>query len=121
MKTGDERPDEEKVLRAFVTGEIQRGVAMERLGLDWYGDLLVKLNEHGIRKPGLKDCPRPIATPWMRRWRGSSALSMLSSPRNGAKLFAATGASFDVRRQFAVLPHADWRIHGPLNVPGLAG
>jgi hypothetical protein len=37
-------------LRDFVNGVIPRAVAMERLALDWYGDLLVRLNRSGIRR-----------------------------------------------------------------------
>lgn len=41
----------QRVLRAYAAGVMSRGTAMERLGLEWYGDLLVLLNRHGVRRP----------------------------------------------------------------------
>jgi hypothetical protein len=41
----------QRVLKAYATGAISRGTAMEFLGLDWYGDLLVLLNRHGVGRP----------------------------------------------------------------------
>lgn len=40
-----------EVLTAYVSGEIPRGTAMEMLGLDWYGDMLVLANQHSIARP----------------------------------------------------------------------
>lgn len=50
-----DRPTEEarqlEILTAYVSGAISRRTAMEMMGLDWYGDLLVLLNQHGIARP----------------------------------------------------------------------
>lgn len=39
------------VLRDYTVGAIPRSVAMQRLGIDWYGDLLVMLNRCGLPRP----------------------------------------------------------------------
>ena len=39
------------VLRDYTVGAIPRSVAMQRLGIDWYGDLLVMLNRYGLPRP----------------------------------------------------------------------
>ncbi|HVL10320.1 MAG TPA: hypothetical protein VM512_14355 [Burkholderiaceae bacterium] len=39
------------VLTAYSQGTLSRSVAMRHLGIDWYGDLLVLLNHHGIARP----------------------------------------------------------------------
>ena len=41
------------ILRDYVQGTLSRSAAMNRLGLDWYGDLLQKMNELGIKRPVL--------------------------------------------------------------------
>lgn len=41
----------QRMLMAYATGALSRGTAMELLGLDWYGDLLVLLNRHGVGRP----------------------------------------------------------------------
>lgn len=41
----------QRVLRAYATGALSRGTAMEFLGLDWYGDLLALLDRHGVGRP----------------------------------------------------------------------
>jgi hypothetical protein len=48
----------ERVLKAYSVGELSRSTAMELLGLDRYGDLLVLLNRHGIERPRVSaaDC-----------------------------------------------------------------
>jgi hypothetical protein len=46
-------PDVADILRAYSAGALSRGAAMERLGLSWYGDLLVLLNRHAIERPSL--------------------------------------------------------------------
>lgn len=43
------------VLRSYVAGELPRSTAMQRLGIDWYGDLLVMLNQYGLPRPHLSD------------------------------------------------------------------
>lgn len=42
---------ERAILEAYACGVLSRGVAMQRLGLDWYGDLLQRMNTHGIERP----------------------------------------------------------------------
>jgi hypothetical protein len=39
------------ILGAYSTGVLPRSVAMQQLGMDWYGDLLLRLNAHGIKRP----------------------------------------------------------------------
>ena len=41
--------DELRVLQAYASGELSRTTAMERIGVDWYGDLLVSMNVAGLR------------------------------------------------------------------------
>ena len=41
--------DELRVLQAYASGELSRTTAMERIGVDWYGDLLVRMNVAGLR------------------------------------------------------------------------
>ena len=41
--------DELRVLQAYASGELSRTTAMERIGVDWYGDLLVRMNAAGLR------------------------------------------------------------------------
>ena len=41
-------PEWRRVLRAYATGEISRSVAMERLGLTWYGELKDAMAQAGI-------------------------------------------------------------------------
>ena len=42
---------EKAILRAYARGVLSRGVAMQKLGLEWYGDLLQRMNTHGIERP----------------------------------------------------------------------
>lgn len=42
---------EKAILGAYALGVLPRAVAMQQLGLDWYGDLLLRLNTHGIPHP----------------------------------------------------------------------
>lgn len=44
---------EKAILGAYARGVLSRGVAMEQLGLDWYGDLLQRMNTHGIERPSV--------------------------------------------------------------------
>lgn len=46
---------EKIVLAAYAHGVIPRSVVMEQLGLDWYGDLLNRMNALAI--------PRPVVSP----------------------------------------------------------
>lgn len=46
---------EKVILGAYAQGVLPRSVAMQQLGLDWYGDLLMRMNAHGI--------PRPVVSP----------------------------------------------------------
>jgi hypothetical protein len=50
----------QRVLRAYVAGELSRGTAMEFLNLHWYGDLLVLLNRHGVARPTLSAADRRV-------------------------------------------------------------
>ena len=45
--------NERAILSDYVRGTLSRSAAMNRLGLDWYGDLLLKMNELGIKRPVL--------------------------------------------------------------------
>ena len=47
--------EEIDVLRAYSTGELPRSVAMHLLGIDWYGDLLILLNQNGVPRPTVPD------------------------------------------------------------------
>lgn len=40
---------EKAILGAYAHGVLPRAVAMQQLGLDWYGDLQCRLNTYGIR------------------------------------------------------------------------
>lgn len=42
---------EKAILGAYAQGVLTRAVAMKQLGMDWYGDLLVRMNELGISRP----------------------------------------------------------------------
>lgn len=44
---------EKAILLAYTNGALTRSVAMQQLGLDWFGDLLIKLNTHGIKRPSV--------------------------------------------------------------------
>ena len=47
--------EEIDILRAYSTGELSRSVAMHLLGVDWYGDLLILLNQNGVPRPTVHD------------------------------------------------------------------
>ena len=38
-----------RVLQAYASGELSRATAMEGIGVDWYGDLLVRMNAAELR------------------------------------------------------------------------
>jgi len=42
---------EKAILGAYAHGVLPRAIAMQQLGLDWYGDLLQRMNLHGIEHP----------------------------------------------------------------------
>ena len=42
---------EKAILGAYAYGVLPRAVAMQQLGLDWYGALLQRMNAHGISRP----------------------------------------------------------------------
>ena len=42
---------EKVILGAYAQGVLPRSIAMRQLGLDWYGDLLQRMNAHGISRP----------------------------------------------------------------------
>jgi hypothetical protein len=42
---------EKVILGAYAQGVLPRSVAMQQLGLDWYGDLLQRMNACGINRP----------------------------------------------------------------------
>ena len=42
---------EKMILGAYAQGVVPRATAMKQLGLEWYGDLLQRMNEHGIKRP----------------------------------------------------------------------
>jgi hypothetical protein len=44
---------EKAILGAYAHGVLPRAVAMRQLGLDWYGDLLQRMNAHGIERPSV--------------------------------------------------------------------
>ena len=41
--------DELHALQACASGELSRTTALECIGVDWYGDLLVRMNAAGLR------------------------------------------------------------------------
>lgn len=45
------RVAEKAILGAYAHGVLPRAVAMQQLGLVWYGDLLERMNLHGIERP----------------------------------------------------------------------
>jgi hypothetical protein len=51
----DDMNNDIEVLRAYSRGDIPPGEAMSRLGLDWYGDLLVLLNQHEVERPRVSE------------------------------------------------------------------
>jgi len=42
---------EQAILGAYAQGVLSRTIAMQQLGLEWYGDLMTRLNLHGISPP----------------------------------------------------------------------
>jgi len=42
---------EKVILGAYAQGVLPRSVAMQQLGMDWYGDLLQRMNTLGIKHP----------------------------------------------------------------------
>lgn len=42
---------EKAILLAYTNGFLTRSVVMQQLDLSWYGDLLQKMNAHGIKRP----------------------------------------------------------------------
>lgn len=42
---------EKAILVAYTNGVLPRLAAMQQLDLSWYGDLLQKMNAHGIKRP----------------------------------------------------------------------
>jgi hypothetical protein len=42
---------EKVILCAYAQGVVSRSTAMKQLGLEWYGDLLQRMNEQGIKRP----------------------------------------------------------------------
>jgi len=45
------RVAERAILGAYAHGVLPRSVAMQQLGLSWYGDLLQRMNTYGIERP----------------------------------------------------------------------
>lgn len=62
--------NEIETLRAYASGSISRGHAMQALGLDWYGDLLVLLNRHGIERPRVSEADARAMDEVVRRVLG---------------------------------------------------
>lgn len=44
---------EKSTLIAYAEGVLPRAAAMQQLGLSWYGDLLQKMNAHGMKRPSI--------------------------------------------------------------------
>lgn len=42
---------ERLILLAYTQGAVSRGMAMQQLGLNWYGDLLQRLHNFGLSRP----------------------------------------------------------------------
>lgn len=42
---------EKVILGAYAQGVLSRSTAMQQLGIEWYGDLLVRMNIHRINRP----------------------------------------------------------------------
>ncbi len=47
----DSAAAEKVILLAYTNGVLTRSVAMQQLGLSWYGDLLQKMSAYGITRP----------------------------------------------------------------------
>ena len=67
---------EKAILLAYTNGVLTRSVAMQQLGLSWYGDLLQKMNAHGIKRPSVSAADMPI----MKR-SADQVLATLDQPR----------------------------------------
>lgn len=63
----------QRMLMAYATGALSRGTAMELLGLDWYGDLLVLLNRHGVGRPCASAADRKVMEAAIRSVLGQQA------------------------------------------------
>ena len=71
---------EKAILVAYARGVLSRGVAMQRLGLDWYGDLLQRMNTHGIERPSASAVDKLI----MKR-SANCVLASLGAPKAPAQ------------------------------------
>lgn len=66
-----ENTETHRILLAYAAGELSRGTAMELLNLDWYGDLLVLLNRHGVARPCASAADRKVMEKAMRSVLGA--------------------------------------------------
>ncbi len=51
---------ERAILGAYAHGVLPRAVAMQQLGLDWYGDLLQRMNTQGIDRPSAPEADMEV-------------------------------------------------------------
>ena len=67
---------EKAILGAYAHGVLPRAVAMEQLGLDWYGDLLQQMNTHGIERPSAS-----VAAKLVMKRSADDVLASLEAPK----------------------------------------
>lgn len=70
---------ERAILGAYAHGVLPRAVAMQQLGLDWYGDLLKRMNTHGIERPSA-----PVEDMLVMKQATDDAFASLKQPRTSA-------------------------------------
>lgn len=66
---------EKAILGAYAHGVLPRAVAMQQLGLDWYGDLLQRMNINGI------DHPEASAIDTLEMKRAADSILKFLSPK----------------------------------------
>ena len=67
---------EKAILLAYANGVMTRSVAMQQLGLSWYGDLLQKMNAHGIKRPSVS-----AADMLVMKQSADRVLGLLNAPK----------------------------------------
>lgn len=77
---------EKAILGAYAHGVLPRAVAMQQLGLDWYGDLLQRMNTHGIERPSASAEDMNV----MKR-SVDDVLGSLNAPRRSAARLSKLG------------------------------
>lgn len=67
---------EKAILLAYANGVLARSVAMQQLDLSWYGDLLQKMNAHGMKRPSVSAADMLV----MKR-SADEVLGLLDAPK----------------------------------------